>query len=252
MVSMGRLLLRGMLVGVVASLLAFGFARVYGEPNVDRSIAVEEAIDKAKGEVPAPEIVSRQVQSTLGLLTAIVVVGTALGGLFSLVFAVCYGRFSTMRPRAFAAMLALICFVTIYLVPDLKYPANPPAIGQPETIGIRTGLYFSMIAISVVATITGLSLRRLMIQRLDPWNATLVGVAAFVAMTTMAFYALPVVNEVPDAFPAQTLWSFRLDSLAIQVILWGTVGLLFGALTERTVADRPAAHRDAPRALDGL
>lgn len=231
--SMAQLLIRGMLVGLVAGLLAFAFARVYGEPNVNRSIAVEEAIDKAKGEAPDPEIVSREVQASIGLFTGVVVVGTALGGIFSLIFAVCYGRFSSMGPRAFAALLGLVCFVTIYLVPDLKYPANPPAIGQPDTIGIRTGLYFSMITISIIATIAAFSLRRMVLPRLAGWNATLTGVLAFIVMIAISYYALPVVNEVPETFPAQTLWSFRLDSIGIQTILWGTVSLLFGYLTER-------------------
>jgi hypothetical protein len=37
----GRLLLRGMLAGVVAGLVAFGFARVFGEPPIEHAIAFE-------------------------------------------------------------------------------------------------------------------------------------------------------------------------------------------------------------------
>ena len=234
--SMAQLLMRGMLAGLVAGLLAFAFARVYGEPNVDRAIAVEEAIDRAKGEASYPEIVSREVQASFGLFTGVVVVGTALGGIFSLVFAVCFGRVSSMGPRAFAALLGLVCFVAVYMVPALKYPPNPPAIGQPETIGIRTGLYFSMITISIIATIAAFSLRRMLLPRLAGLNASIIGVLAFVVMIAISYYALPVVNEVPETFPAQTLWSFRLDSIGIQAILWGTVSLLFGYLTERHLA----------------
>lgn len=250
--SMAQLLIRGMLVGLVAGLLAFTFARVYGEPNVNRSIAVEEALDKAKGEAPDPELVSRAVQASIGLFTGVVVVGTALGGIFSLLFAVCYGRFSSMGPRTFAALLGLICFVAIFMVPDLKYPANPPAIGQPDTIGIRTGLYFSMIAISVIATIAAFSLRRMLIPKFTGWNASLIGVLAFIVMIAVSYYALPVVNEVPETFPAQTLWSFRLDSIGIQVILWGTVSLLFGYLTERSLERQrlSTSHRRADAAYE--
>jgi len=43
------------------------------------------------------------------------------------------------------ALLALAAFITIALVPMLKYPANPPAVGNPDTIGPRTGLYLSML-----------------------------------------------------------------------------------------------------------
>lgn len=244
--TMVQLLLRGMLVGIVAGLLAFGFAKIYGEPQVDRSIAFESAQAKAKGEAPDPEIWSREVQSTIGLFTGIVVVGTALGGIFSLVFAFCYGRFSEMSPKAFAALLALICFMAVYVIPDFKYPANPPAIGQPDTIGIRTGLYFSMIAISIIATIAAFSLRRMLVPRLGDWNATLLGVLAFLVMIAITYHALPVVNEVPEGYPAQTLWTFRIDSLGIQAILWAVIGLLFGFLTERSLIAESAAPRPRP------
>lgn len=243
--SVHQLLLRGMLVGLVAGLLAFGFARVFGEPSVDRAIAFEGALhekemaDAAKAGHPMqaddPDIFSRPTQAGIGLFTGVAVVGTALGGLFALMFALCYGRVSNFSPKVFAALLALVGFVTVYLVPDLKYPANPPSIGEPTTIGIRTGLYFSMIAISIIAAIAAFSLRRLFVERFGSWNATLIGAFVFVVMIAVAQYALPVVNEVPEGFPAQTLWKFRLASLGIQLILWGGIGLLFGALTERSL-----------------
>ena len=263
-----RLLLRGMLVGLVAALVAFGFARAFGEPSVDRAITFEDAMHEkaaaaAKVDHPVvdqpmtgqpmaghsmaghamgdddPDIFSRSTQAGIGLFTAVTVVGTAVGGLFALLFAFCYGRVSHLSPKALAAVLGLVCFVTVYLVPDLKYPANPPSVGEPSTIGIRTGLYFSMIAISVIATIAGFSLRRVLVERLGPWNAALCGTAAFVALIAVAQVALPVVNEVPEGFPAQVLWNFRVASLGIQLILWGGIGLLFGALTERALSRTP-------------
>jgi hypothetical protein len=54
-----------MVVGIVAGLLAFGFAKVFGEPQVDRAIAFEDQMDRAKGDAPGPELVSRQVQVEL-------------------------------------------------------------------------------------------------------------------------------------------------------------------------------------------
>jgi hypothetical protein len=78
------LLIWGMLVGIVAGLLGFGFAKIFGESQVDHAIAVEDQMDRAKGEAPGPELVSREVQSGVGLLTSVLVYGTALGGLFAL------------------------------------------------------------------------------------------------------------------------------------------------------------------------
>ena len=78
------LLVRGMLVGLLAGLLAFVFARLVGEPEVERAIAFETRMDQAKGEAPEPEMVSRGVQRSAGLLTGVAVYGTAIGGLFGL------------------------------------------------------------------------------------------------------------------------------------------------------------------------
>src|SRR6185312_15802850 len=111
------LLIRGMLVGLLAGLLVFGFGRVLGEPQVDQAISFEAAMDAAQAKVdiakgvPAPieepELVSRKVQAGLGLLTGTVVYSTAFGGLFALVFAFAYGRVGSLSPRALAALLAV-------------------------------------------------------------------------------------------------------------------------------------------------
>lgn len=111
----GNLLLRGMLVGVFAGLLAFGFARIFGEPQVDRAIAFEDQMSQAKGEAPEPELVSRKTQAGLGLFTGVIIYSAAIGGLFSLAFAFVYGRVGRLGPRATAALLALGGFVAIVL-----------------------------------------------------------------------------------------------------------------------------------------
>jgi hypothetical protein len=236
----GGILLRGMLAGVVAGLLAFGFARVFGEPPVNSAIAFEQQMDKMKGEMPEPELVSRATQAGLGLFVGVVVYGAAVGGLFSLVFAYLHGRIGRLRPRAVAALLALAAFVSIVLVPDLKYPANPPSVGDPDTIGSRTALFFTMLVISVTALVFAISLARSVMKRQGPWNATLLGAAAYVVIIAIAQYALPGVNEVPEHFSAVVLWNFRIASLGLHAVLWATIGLVFGFLAEQAFERRGA------------
>src|SRR3954471_17045025 len=173
------LLIRGMLAGLAAGILAFVFAKVFGEPQIDKAIAFEKAHSPPSTEA-AP--VSRGTQSTLGLLTGTVVYAAALGGVFALVFAAAHGRIGKPGPRTTAAVLALAGFVVIFLVPFTKYPSNPPAVGNDDTIGYRTQIYFAMLTLSVVAALAALRLGRDTVRRYGAWNGVLLAVAAYVAL----------------------------------------------------------------------
>ena len=137
-----------MVVGILAGLLVFGFGKVFGRPQVDRAISFESALDEAEQRPGSPsihieeepELVSRGVQAGLGLFTGVMVYSTAFGGLFALVFAVADRRAVNLGPRGVSALLAASGFIAVYVVPSLKYPANPPSVGAPETIGQRTAL----------------------------------------------------------------------------------------------------------------
>lgn len=257
----GNLLLRGMLVGLVAGLLVFVFLKTFGEPQVDRAIAFETQLDDAKAKaaaeearvkgLPAPaeaadeEIVSRPTQAGLGLFTGVMVYCTAFGGLFALAFALCYGRMGDLSPRATSALLAGLGLVAVYVIPTLKYPANPPSVGDPQTIGMRTGLYFALIALSLAAAIACAMLRNRLASSQGRWNASLWAGAAYIAIMITVAALMPAVDEVPAAFPAVTLWAFRMASLGAQVILWTTLGLLFGGLTHRVAARQGVPRLDA-------
>jgi hypothetical protein len=226
------LLMRGLLAGLLAGFLAAGFASVAGEPSIERAIAFENAADEAVGHAPEPEIVGRSVQRGAGLFTASVVYGGALGGLFGLVFALAYGRIGGFDPRALSGLLAAAGFIAIVLVPELKYPANPPAIGAAATIGARTLLYFAMLAISLLAMVLATTLAPFLAKKLGAWNGALLAAAVFIAVAGIAALALPPVDEVPAGFPANVLWNLRLASIGARAVLWGTLGLAFGGMTQ--------------------
>jgi predicted cobalt transporter CbtA len=243
----GTFLLRGMLIGIVAGLLCFSFLKIVGEPQVDRAITFETQLDEAKAqaaaqaliakglpvpkEEPEPELVSRRVQAGIGLFTGVMIYNIAFGGLFALAFALAYGRMGDFGPRATSAVLAVVGLIAVYIVPNLKYPANPPSVGDPATIGMRTALYFSMIAISLAAMIAAGMLRLRLLPRHGTQNALLISGAAYLIVVIAAGLALPAINEVPAEFPAVVLWQFRIASLGAQLIMWATIGLVFGALS---------------------
>ncbi len=252
------LLIRGMIAGLLAGLLAFGFARIWGEPQVDRAIAFEEQMQKehahadhmgqAKSDEPEEELVSRAVQRGLGLFTGVVVYGAALGGLFALVFAYAYGRIGEFSPRTTAALLAGAAFVVLVIAPGIKYPANPPSVGEPGTIGERTALFTTMIVISIASLLVALTAGRRLAARLGVWNATLAGAAIFIVLVAIAEGLLPPIDEVPARFPASVLWRFRIVSIGIEAVLWTAIGLVFGVLAEKAIAREQRGHWSHQRA----
>jgi hypothetical protein len=216
----GQLLMRGLLAGFIAALITFGFAKVAGEPSIDYAIAFEQHVDAAKGEAPEPELVSRQTQAGAGLLTAVVVYGTSVGGLFALVFAYAFGRVGKVSAQALSVWLALGSFVALVLVPELKYPPSPPSVGEPETIAYRTGLYFLLMLVSVVTMVFAAKVRGAWSRRLGPGNASLGAGAVYTATIIAVTAALPSIDEVPAAFPAALLWNFRIAALGMHAVLW--------------------------------
>ncbi|ANN19910.1 hypothetical protein SD37_32705 [Amycolatopsis orientalis] len=249
---MRTLLVRGMLAGLVAGVLATLFAYFFGEPSVETAIGLEGtaahshsapdahsepgAHEHAAPEAAEEELVTRGVQSTVGLLTGVGLYGVAVGGLFSLAFAFVYGRLGTLRPRVTAALLTGGAFVVVFLVPFLKYPGNPPAVGQAGTIGSRTSLYFGFVALSLLIGILAAAFGRKLADKLGAWRGGLIAAGGYLVLISVAAALLPSIDEVPTGFPGSTLWSFRIASVGTQVVLWAALGLTFGALVEKALA----------------
>ncbi|HEY5821261.1 MAG TPA: CbtA family protein [Propionibacteriaceae bacterium] len=249
MVSARNFLIRGLLAGLFAGIVAFGVAYVVGEPSINAAIAIEEAGSAAPaeeaGHTHADEttehshsdggetVVPRSLQSTLGLLTATAVAGVTLGGLAGVLSALALGRFGGLGARATTLAVAGIGFVTLYLMPFVAYPPNPPAVGQSDTIALRSGLYFTMLAISVIAAVTAVVVGRKLARTWSAWSAGLAAVGGYLVVTLVAIALLPTYNEVPAGFPATVLYEFRAASLVTQFALWGVLGVTLAELVHR-------------------
>jgi hypothetical protein len=233
-----NLLVRGMLAGLGAGVLALIVAYFLGEPSVDSAISFEEA--HASGHEHEVELVSRSLQSTAGLATGVLIYGVAFGGIAALAFCFAVGRVGRFSARATALLLSGTALLAVYVVPFLKYPANPPAVGNGDTIGKRTTLYLLMMVLSVLLAIAATILGKRLAPKVGTWYATVSALAAFAVAIGLAYAFLPVIQEVPADFPATVLWRFRVSALAIQITLWGGFGLVFGELAERLLHPKPA------------
>lgn len=253
-------LLRGLLAGLIAGLFSFAVAYAAGEPHVETAIALEEAGALADAQAPAGEEaghshgeeegteVSRHNQRTWGLLTGTVGVGVALGGIVSLVAASAAGRMGRMSLGQSTAVVSAIGFVSFALVPFLKYPATPPAVGSGETIGPRTALYFGFVLLSLVAAIAATMLAVRFAPRVGTYTAVVGGIAGYLVVMVLAGVIFPTVNEVGD-FPADVLWFFRRASMLTLAAMWGAIGIVLTGLLirlqkqQRAVVAQPSLAR---------
>jgi predicted cobalt transporter CbtA len=233
------ILVRGLIAGFFAGLLAGGFAYVMGEPSIDAAIAIEESAsaahdhgaDHSHAAVDDP-LVSRNGQRA-GLLLATTLYGVALGGIFATAYTLLRRRLQTRDDSYAALWLAAAGFAGVVLVPFLKYPANPPAVGDPDTITRRTVSYLLAVVIGLLAVWAGAAAARWAAARPSGttlWARSALGLIAFLATVVIAYQLLPTINEVPESFPATLLWHFRLASLGTQAVLWVVLGFAFAGL----------------------
>ncbi|MDL5158466.1 CbtA family protein [Actinomycetospora termitidis] len=274
---------RAALAGAVGGVVAWLFALVFAEPLIQAAIdyegergEAEAALDAAAGIAPpeeGPEIFSRTVQGVWGIGVGMIVAGVALGLLFAVVYTLLQGKVS-VRPRVLALLVAGAGFLTFYATPFVKYPANPPAVGHDETIGDRSGLFLVMVVGSIVFLVAAVFVVRALRERLGLWNAVLVGGVAYIVLSGILMAVLPSLGELaanvatygpadsetpqPLRDPAGTivfpgfdpdlLYSFRVYAITAQAIVWGLLGLVFGALAERATGSASVETRESVQA----
>jgi len=230
---MTRYLRLGAVAGAAGGLIMAVVLRVLGEPSIGDAIAIEKA------HMPAgtahKELFSRGVQQVGGMAAAIVY-GVAIGLVFAIVFAAVRHRLATRDDWRRSTLLGVVGFVTMYAVTFLKYPPNPPAVGNPDTINERTILYLALVGWSIVASWAAWRMHRWLRARGVVEHQRLpVTALTYVALITVAFVLLP---GNPDAIgaPATLVWRFRIASLGGAAAYWSVLGLAFGWLCVRAPA----------------
>ena len=226
----GALLLRGLLAGLIAGLLAGLFAYTVGEPRVDAAIAIEEQAAHAADDTGHhEELVSRDGQKA-GLFLATGLYGVAMGGLRATAYALLRRRLRTGSDTRAALGLAGAALLGVVLVPFVKYPPSPPAVGDPTTIDQRTISYLAVVAIGLVAVWAGVVAAR---TQPAEWRQAVAAAAGFLVVVAVGYTLLPRIDEVPATFPPSLLWHFRIASLGTQAALWTALGLAFAGLLAR-------------------
>jgi hypothetical protein len=234
---MRNVFVRGAVSGAAAGLLTSVAAYFFLEPTLSAAIALEGPSD---GEGP----VSREAQKLLGMPLGFVFAGLALGLLFAVAYRVLPSR---AEPWQRSLGLAAGAFAALALIPQLRYPANPPGVGDPETIAGRTSGYLLAVALGVVV-ISGsyAALRALRARGVSAPVRQSAVTAAAVVVVTIAYALLPD-NTDPVNAPAGLVWEFRIRSIGLLVLLYAGLGAVFAALARRLQPDAAPQPRAEAR-----
>ena len=219
---LGSFIRRGVIAGLAGGAASALFLLLVGERVIGDAIHLEEL--RGGG---GNQMFTRTTQVFGGAL-GVILVSIAMGVIFATTFAALRHRLPGRNDWQRSIIWAATAFVVVYLVPFVKYPPNPPAVGDPNTIDERTMLYFAMLAWSIGAALLALRLGRWMVTRgySDPARQSTVA-AAWIVLVATGFMVLP---GSPDAVtaPAMLIWRFRLASAGGALVLWGVTGAVFG------------------------
>ena len=226
-------ILSGALAGTILGIINLGLV----EPYIDQAIGIEIQNSVSSGEnVDLSEIAHYRIWQKSGEVVAAAVYGISLGALFGIIFAYSKNALPGSNNKKKALFLAGILWFVLYLVVAIKYPANPPAVGNPETIYYREALYVAFIAISgFTALILALLWKRVKIN-----SKKIVFPLVYAGIMTAAYLAMPA-NPDPINISMELVQNFRVWTAVTIGIFWGLLGIIFGSLWDKFI--RPEESR---------
>lgn len=221
----------GFLAGLVHSFLNIALV----EPYLDNAIGIENQRLFAQGQAQDnpqfwKQFSDYRIWQKQGSLVAGVILGTATGALFGLVFAYSRNALPGQNDVQKALVLAGIMWAVLYFIPFLKYPANPPTVGEPDTITFRALTYVAFVALS---SLGAFGFSRLY-KRLG--NKKFLAFLGYAIFMSLIFFVMPQ-NPDPIKIPLELVNGFRTISAITVTISWITNALILGWLWKKFQPD---------------
>jgi len=221
-------LLSGAFAGLIHGTVNFAIV----EPYLDQAIGIENQNLFASGEaddVPEfwVEYEGYRTWQKSGQILSGVILGTSVGSMFGIVFALSRNSLPGSNDVKKSIILSGIMWLTLYFIPFLKYPANPPTVGDSETIMLRAILYVSFIAISGIGVVAFYKLSKRFQN-----NRKLVALIGYGIFISLAFFTMP---ENPDEIsaPMNLVNEFRIMSVLGVSSFWLSIGIILGFFWNR-------------------
>lgn len=226
-----------LLAGAIAGTILGVMNQVAVEPYIERAIELEMQNTVQSGQViDSDEFTAYRFWQKGGEIVAGTILGLSIGSLFGIVFAYTHSSIPGSNNKKKALIVAGIMWIVLFLMPALKYPANPPAVGDPETIYYRQTLYVAFLAISGFSAL-GLAF---LYRRMGSLNIkkTIIP-AAYAAIIAGAYLAMPSSPDPINA-PMDLVIGFRAASAITLSIFWGLLGVIFGSFWDKLNPDKTA------------
>ena len=231
----GITLSSGVIAGIILALLNLGIV----EPTIDKAIALEVQKQVSSGEnVNMSELIDYRYWQKAGAFAGGAIYGAGLASLFGVIFVFARNKLPGKNNKQKAIFLAGIMWFVLFLMIALKYPANPPAVGDPETIYYREILYLTYIMISGFAALglaviwirTNMSSKRIIIPLI------------YAAIMVTAFVVMPS-NPDKIEISMDLIQTFRILSAMTIGVFWGVLGIIFGSLWDKFLSKEQTYHR---------
>ncbi|HEY9386442.1 MAG TPA: CbtA family protein [Nitrososphaeraceae archaeon] len=229
-------LLITLLSGAIAGTILGIINQALVEPYIERAIAFEAQNAIKEGQIINPtELADYRIWQKSGEIAAATILGISTASLFGIVFA--YGR-SSLFPHfnsntKKALVLAGIIWFVLFFIPAIKYPANPPAVGDSETIYYRESLYIGFVLISGFSALAlWYVYKKLQNKNISTKAALAMLVLIYAAIITCAYLVLPANPDTITA-PIDLVQGFRIATAFTMSIFWGLLGVIFGLFWDK-------------------
>ncbi|MDP2660382.1 MAG: CbtA family protein [Dehalococcoidia bacterium] len=220
--SLGSILKAAVIAGIMAGILVSVFHFAVTERVMDNAIEIEAQLHQTQDVTGETILVDRGLQKA-GLFLGFIMYGLAWSLLFAVVRHLAQRWLTAKSGFRRDLLIGLLAGWSVALLPFLKYPANPPGVGDPETVQYRQLIFLTFIVLSVANSLLALALHRFLgrPRAITPgkhpkWAIVL---AAYGAGAAVLYVAMPT---NPDAvqMPADLVWTFRALSFVGLAIFW--------------------------------
>lgn len=221
----GITLSSGVIAGIILAFLNLGIV----EPTIDKAIALEVQKQVSSGEnVDMSALIDYRYWQKAGAFAGGAIYGAGFASLFGVIFVFARSKLPGKNHKQKAILLAGIMWLVLFFMVALKYPANPPAVGDPETIYYRETLYVGYLMISGLAALgmaviwirTRINSKKLIIPLI------------YAAIMVTAYVVMPS-NPDKIEISIDLIQTFRILTAITIGVFWGILGIIFGSLWDK-------------------